>query len=125
MIKEWLGWLLPTPHTALEGQLSEPIQRNSFLELLKTLNSRLPLPEEVNPQESSARIARLLRTRIEEARSIFSDPDHWKPVHAEFAKRLAGVMKSQLPETLQRLWVELTLSLTSARWVMPGDLALV
>jgi hypothetical protein len=67
----------------------------------------------------------LLRTRIEEARSIFSDPDHWKPVHAEFAKRLAGVMKSQLPETLQRLWVELTLSLTSARWVMPGDLALV
>jgi hypothetical protein len=29
-------------------------------------------------------------------------------------------MKSQLPETLQRLWVELTLSLTSARWVLQG-----
>ena len=96
----------------------------ALLELLKTLNSRLPLPEEVDPRESSARIARLLRTRIDEARSIFSDPDHWKPVHAEFTKRLAGVMKSVLPETLQRLWVELTLSLTSARWVMPGDLAL-
>jgi energy-coupling factor transporter ATP-binding protein EcfA2 len=120
MIKEWLGWLLSTPQTTLEGQLSEPLQRNSLLELLKALNSRLPLPEEVDPRESSTRIARLLRTRIDEARSIFSDPDHWKPVHAEFAKRLAGVMKSQLPETLQRLWVELTLSLTSAPWVVQG-----
>jgi cell division protein ZapA (FtsZ GTPase activity inhibitor) len=124
MIREWLGWLVPTPQTTLEGQLSEPIQRDALLELLKRLSGRPPLPEEVDPRESSARIARLLRTRIDEARSIFSDPDHWKPVHAEFAKRLAGVMTSQLPETLQRLWVELTLSLTSARWVMPGDLVL-
>ena len=124
MLKEWLGWLLPTPQTTLEGQLSEPIQRRALLELLGTLNRRPPLPEEANPQESSARIARLLLTAIDGARSIFSDPDHWKPVHAEFIKRLAGVMKSQLPDTLQRLWLELTLSLTSAPWVVPGGLAL-
>ena len=120
LLKEWLGWLLPTPQTTLEGQLSEPVHRNALLGLLKTLNSQLQLPEEVDPRESSTRIARLLRSRIDEARSIFSDPDHWKPVHGEFTKRLAGVMKSQLPETLQRLWVELTLSLTSAPWVVQG-----
>jgi len=74
----------------------------------------------VDAGESSARIARLFHTRLAEARSTFSDPDYWKPVHAEFTRRLAGVMKSQLPATLQRLWIELTLSLTSAPWVMPG-----
>jgi energy-coupling factor transporter ATP-binding protein EcfA2 len=121
MIKEWLGWLMPTPQTTLEMQLSDPIQRNGLLELLKTLNRRLPLTDEVDPRESSARIARLLRTGIDEARSTFSDPDHWRPVHAEFTKRVAGVLESVLPKTLQRLWVELTLSLTSARWVVPGD----
>jgi len=92
--------------------------------LLQRLNSPPPLPEEADPRESSARIARLLHTRMAEARHIFADPDHWKPVHAEFTRRLAGVMKSQLPETLQRLWIELTLSLTSAPWLLPGGLAL-
>jgi energy-coupling factor transporter ATP-binding protein EcfA2 len=123
MIKEWLGWLRPSPGTTLEAQLSDPAQRSGLLALLKTLNSRLPLTEEVDSRESSTRIARVLRTRIDGARSIFSDPDHWKPVHAEFTRRVAGVLESVLPETLQRLWVELTLSLTSARWVLPGDLA--
>ena len=124
MIKEWLGGLLPTAQTTLERQLSEPAQRGALLEALKTLNRRPPFPELVDPGESSTRIVRLLRAQIDEARSRFSDPDHWKPVHAEFAKKLAGVMMSVLPETLQRLWIELTLSLTSAPWLLPGNLAL-
>ena len=110
LLKEWLGWLLLSPQAALEGQLSSPAQRNALLELLKTLTRRPPLADEVDAGEGSARIARLFHTRIAEARSIFSDPDYWKPVHAEFTRRLAGVMKSQLPATLQRLWIELTLS---------------
>jgi hypothetical protein len=123
-VREWLAWLRPALQTTIEAQLSEPTQRTLLLSLLRTLNTQLPLPTEVDSGESSARIASLLRTRIDEARNIFSDPDHWKPVQAEFAKKLASVMKSQLPETLQRLWVELTLSLTSARWVLQGPLTL-
>jgi hypothetical protein len=123
-VREWFAWLLPAPQTTIEAQLSEPIQRTLFLDLLGTLNIHLPMAAEVDPGESSARIARLLRARIDEARSIFPDPDHWKPVHAQFAMKLAGIMKSQLPETLQRLWVELTLSLTSAPWVLQWALNL-
>ena len=123
-VREWLAWLLPAPQTTIEAQLSEPTQRTLFLNLLRRLNTRLPLPAEVDPGESSARIACSIRARIDEARSIFSGPDHWKPVYAEFAKKLAGVMKSQLPDTLQRLWVELTLNLTSAPWVLRGALTL-
>jgi hypothetical protein len=102
----------------LEKALSDPIERGALLELLRTLHARPALPEELEPREAATRIARLLRGRLEEARAKFSDPDHWKPVQAEFVKRLAGVMKSVLPDTVQRLWVELTLCLTSAPWIV-------
>ena len=121
---EWLGWLLPAPETSLEPLLRDPAQRSALLEALKAISTRPPLPEEVDAGEASRRIAHLLSAQIEDARSKFADPDHWKPVHAEFTRKLAEVMKSQLPETLERLWVELTLSLTSAPWVLAGKMAL-
>jgi hypothetical protein len=118
MLREALAWACGVGQP-LEAQLKEPAQRSRLLGLLQKLQSPPPLPSELNAAQEAQRCAASLAARVEDARAIFHDPDHWKPVQAAFVKKLAKVMADHLPGTLQRLWAELTLNLTAAPWLLP------
>lgn len=118
-LQEALGWLLPAAVPALENCLKEPLQRKRMLALLQAMQTRPSLMAEINPREEAQRIVRELSARTVEARENFFDQEHWKPVQSEFRKKLAKVVKEHLPATLERLWCELWMNLTSAPWLLP------
>jgi hypothetical protein len=118
-LRDALAWLSYPGQTQIETQLKDPPQRNRLLSLLQKLQTAPPLPNELNARQEAQRCAVTIMARIEDARGIFHDPDHWKPVQAAFVKKLAKVMADHLPRTLQRLWAELTLNLTAAAWLLP------
>jgi hypothetical protein len=119
-LQEALAWLLPAASPGLAAHLKDPAQRSRLLTLLKAIQVPPQLLSEVNAAAEAQRIARALFAQFAEARDMFFDQDHWKPVQAAFRKKLAKVVAEHLPATLQRLWVELSLNLTSAPWLLPA-----
>ena len=116
LLRETVAWMLPQP--SLERQLKDPALRTPFLDALRKLSTRPPLPDEIDPRSEAQRLAQMLSVRFKEARNIFLDPDHWKPVQSALTTKLANIMSEHLPGTLQRLWTELTLNLTAAPWFL-------
>lgn len=124
-LREVLAWLLPATQATLEAQLAEPALRSRWLKRLRLLQARPALTSEVTqPRAEAERVVRAYLAQAEAARDAFFEPDHWKPVQAAFTQRLARVIAEHLPATLQRLWVELTLNLTPAPWLLPERPAL-
>jgi energy-coupling factor transporter ATP-binding protein EcfA2 len=126
-LQEALSWLLPAS-PPLEHRLKDSVQRGRLVALLKALQTRPPLMAEINPPEEAQRIILELSLQIAEARENFFDQEHWRPVQDVLRKKLARVVKEHLPATLERLWCELWINLTSAPWLLsarPGfDVAL-
>ncbi len=119
-LQEALAWLLPAAVPALEGCLEQPLQRRRILDLLRAMLTRPALMSDINPHEEAQRIVRELSAQAAEARENFFDQEHWKPVQDSFRKKLAKVVKEHLPATLERLWCELWMNLTSAPWLLPA-----
>ncbi len=115
-----LGWLLASTPPTLESQLRDPALRSRLLHWLRTLQTPPPLAGEANARDEAQRILLTLTRQTTEARDSFYDQDHWKPVQAAFRKKLAKVVAEHLPATLERLWMELTMNLTSAPWLLPA-----
>jgi len=116
-----LNWVTPSGQPPLETQLKDPALRNRLLGLLGRLQKPPPLPREVDARQEAQRTAQVLAARSEDARNIFQEPDRWKPVQKAFVATLTRVVDQHLPNTLQRLWAELTLNLTAAPWLLPQN----
>ena len=119
-LQEALGWLVPAGTSALDGCLKDPVQRQRLSALLQAMRTQPPLMPEVNPTEEAQSIIRALSAQTAEARENFFDQVHWKPVQDSFRRKLADVVKDHLPVTLERLWCELWMNLTSAPWLLPA-----
>jgi len=52
------------------------------------------------------------------ARSVFEGPNNWQPVKAKLTEVLSGIVSTHLPDTISRLWCELSMNLTAAPWLL-------
>jgi hypothetical protein len=79
-----------------------------------------PLLPDVEVETEAERVAREVLKQFANADMIWEGPENWKPVRDELRKRLAEIVNQHLPNTLQQLWYEFSMNLTSAPWLLPG-----
>jgi len=82
---------------------------------------RIPsLPDERHAETLGSEIAQEILRSFQQAEAAFKGPDDWKPVQAKLNDKLRDIVQQHLPNTLEKLWIELALSLTPAPWLLPA-----
>lgn len=115
---EALQWVVPN-HAPLSQWIAVKTQRDDLIARIRALGQLPPLPPVVDAEREAERIVQLLQAKFRAAEQTFEAPNNWKPVKDRLTKTLAGIVSQHLPNTLQRLWCELALNLTSAPWLLP------
>lgn len=118
-LKDWLQPFL-LEGAALEDWLLNPQSR----EQLKGDLSRMRiLPEAPRPYADTTleagRLAGDFIARTHEADRALEDPQSIGEVKKSFEQRMEEVLKNHLPSTLGKVWLEITMTLTTASWLLP------
>lgn len=120
-LRDWLHPFLPV-ETALEDFLLNPQHREQLKGDLSRMRS---LPEAPKPYADTAleaeRLANDFIVMTNEADKALEDPQSIGEVKKAFEQRLENVLKDHLPSTLGKVWQEITLSLTTATWLLPDQ----
>ena len=115
---EALQWMIPSKEVFSEWIRIKP-QRDMLLASINTLRQMPSVPAVINAENESERVAQRMFSQFREADKTFDAPTNWKPVKDSLTETLAEIVNKHLPETLAKLWLELTLNLTSAPWLLP------
>lgn len=120
-LKVWLQPFLP-----VDAELESFILNPQHREQLKGDLSRMRvLPEAPKPYADTAMEAERLAIDFigmtVEADKALEDPQAIGEVKKAFEKRLENVLKDHLPSTLGKVWQEITMSLTTATWLLPDQ----
>jgi hypothetical protein len=104
----------------LESWLIDPIRRDQLKADLKRMGL---LPEAPNAYDDAAqeadRLAKAVIALSQEADRALEDPQAIAEVKKSFEQQLEKVLKEHLPSTLEKVWKEITLTLTTASWLLP------
>jgi len=111
-------WLVG-PEESFEESVRTRAQREVLVHNIAVLSQVPSLPAIVAIDPETERFSQNVLSQFREADSTFETPNNWKPVRAKLTEILAGIVKDHLPNTLERLWCELALNLTSAPWLLP------
>ncbi|MCX5827387.1 MAG: hypothetical protein NTV58_05210 [Deltaproteobacteria bacterium] len=118
-IKDWLTPFMPIG-AVLEDLLINPQHREQLKGDLKRMKI---LPEAPKPYADTDQEARRLASDFismsQEADRALEDPQAIGEVKNAFEQRLEKVLKDHLPSTLEKVWLEITLTLTTAAWLLP------
>ena len=106
---------------------------DTFLEYIKDLDNRekminllirmLQVPKIQEPQgiqEEASRIADKIVSAFKEYDFVSKAPDDWDMIRKKYMEEAGSIVKDHLPKYLGALWIELTLNLTTAAWLLPG-----
>ena len=118
-VKHWLTPFLPEG-AILEDWLTDPQHRQQ----LKGDLSRMGiLPEAPRPHtnttQESERLAMNFIALTQEADRVLEIPQSIGEVKKAFEQRMEKILMDHLPATLGKVWEELTLTLTTAPWLLP------
>lgn len=120
-LKEWLRPYLPLD-AVLEDFLISPQHR---AQLKGDLSRMRLLPEAPQPYADTRleaeRLASNFISMTNEADKALEDPQSIGEVKKAFEQRLENVLKDHLPSTLGKVWQEITMSLTTASWLLPDQ----
>ena len=123
-LKAWLRPFLPEG-AGLEDWLANPQRRG---QLKGDLSRMRVLPEAPKPYADSKlvvdRLADDFIALTQEADKALEDPQSIGEVKKAFEQRLENVLKDHLPSTLEKVWQEITMTLTTAPWLLPAAPAL-
>lgn len=116
---------LLTPFLAPEGSLEEQLKDSSSRKRLKEDLLRMRVVPNIpraytDPNASAEKIADAFVAVTREADRALNDPQAINSVKKAFEQILEGVLKDHLPSTLGKVWTEITLSLTTATWLLPA-----
>jgi len=111
-------WLVPN-NEDFPQWIAVRTQREELLTTITMLRQMPTLPTRVDAETQAERVANVILSQFRTAEITFERPANWKPVKDKLTKTLADIVNEHLPNTLQKLWCELTLSLTSAPWLLP------
>jgi len=120
-LKDWLQPFLPEG-VAMEDWLINPQRR----EQLKGDLSRMRiLPEAPKPYADTELEAERLAVNFialtQDADRALEDPQSIGEVKKAFEQRMEKVLKDHLPSTLGKVWKEITMTLTTASWLLPDQ----
>ena len=118
-LKNWLSPFLPK-----EVMLEDCLINTQHRQLLKNNLSKMGiLPEAPKPYADAAQESTRLATDFialtQEADKVLEDPQAIGEVKKAFEQRMENVLINHLPATLGKVWGELSLTLTSAPWLLP------
>lgn len=118
-LKEWLTPFLPE-HASLEDWLRDQQRRQQLKQDLSRMGI---LPEAPKPYadatQESERLADEFISLAQEADQALEDPQAFGEVRKSFAQLMQEILENHLPETLEKVWKELMLTLTTAPWLLP------
>lgn len=106
----------------IEQWLSSPGNEGNILRYLGYMESPPP-PHDSAKYDIPAECQRMaddLTTEWKNADIIAEEPDAWENVKKEVSHKLQSVVEKHLPETVERVWFEIALALTPARWLLPA-----
>lgn len=118
-LKDWLTPFLPDGAVLEDWLISQ-----QHLEQLKVDLTRMRvLPEApktyADAKLEAERLAKDFIALAHEADRALEDPQSIGEVKKAFEQRLEKVLKDHLPSTLGKVWGEITLTLTTASWLLP------
>ena len=120
-LKEWLAPFLPDD-ASLEDWLRDQQRRQQLKQDLSRMGI---LPEAPRPYadtaQESERLADEFISLAQEADLMLEDPQAFGEVRRSFAQLMQEILEDHLPETLGKVWIELTLTLTTASWLLPDQ----
>lgn len=118
-LKDWLKPFLPEG-ADLEDWLADPQRRG---QLKSDLSRMRVLPDTPKPYADATLVADRLAgnfiTLAQEADKALENPQSISEVKKAFEQRLESVLKDHLPSTLEKVWLEITMALTTASWLLP------
>jgi predicted AAA+ superfamily ATPase len=75
----------------------------------------------LDARDETARIAEKIMSAFKEYQEVSKAPDDWDQVKKAFMEKAGDIVKKHLPNHLGALWRELTINLTPAPWLLPGQ----
>lgn len=116
-------WLTPFLSGAtLEASLADRSLRERLKDDLRHATRLLAKPE-IYPDTTaeSQRLATEFQKLCDAADTVLAEPQALEEVRKSYKGILRVVMENHLPETLGRVWREITHCLTAALWLLPGE----
>lgn len=116
------GWLMPfLPQGAvLEDWLINPQRREQLRSDLSRMRALTDAPKPYSDAAiETERLASAFIALTQEADRALEDPQSIGEVKKAFEQRLEKILKDHLPATLGKVWQEVTLTLTTASWLLP------
>ncbi len=102
----------------LEAMLGASSSRERLASFIEHLRSRIEIPPAVDAPQIASETARIIVEKCIKVSATFNAPNNWAAVRKRLTETLGDIVKSHLPNTLEALWLELVLNLTSAPWLM-------
>lgn len=100
------------------------INKDSRIKLIADLTRMKSMPNSpkiyTNTDIESERLVGIFKEMAAEADRALEDPQAVQDVKRIVEKQLENILVQYLPSTLEKVWIELTLSLTTASWLLPS-----
>ncbi|MES9901746.1 MAG: hypothetical protein ABW168_03570 [Sedimenticola sp.] len=104
----------------LKVALTDPQQRQKLKEDLSRMSVLPDAPQpHTDPEQGANELANRFIELAQEADKALEDPQALGEVRKAYDLRLEKVMKEHLPSTMEKVWSELTMTLTTAPWLLP------
>lgn len=103
--------------TSLQSMLTDRLARASLKSDIQAAQ-RLPEVQEPNPEpdDTAMQLAERCMALDKEAERLWELPERWAKIVKALDGECRRIVEKHLPETLQKLWWEIALALTPARW---------
>lgn len=101
----------------LSAMLTNEGARERLIGLLNHLKVAPPLPPKIEVTIANE-IAKEIIQKCIDVSVTFNAPNNWAAIRKRVAESLGETVKSHLPNTLESLWLECVLNLTSAPWML-------
>lgn len=102
----------------LEAMLRAPSSRERLVSYIGHLRSSIVTPPNVDVRQVASEVAKLIIEKCITVSTTFNAPNNWAAIRKRLTETLGDIVKSHLPNTLEALWLELVLNLTSAPWLL-------
>lgn len=102
---------------SLQTLLTDPIKRTALKNSIQSAQRLPPVQEPLSELDDAAKqLAERCLSLDAEAERLWPLPERWAKIVKALKNECDSIVAEHLPETLQKLWWEVALALTSARW---------
>jgi hypothetical protein len=110
-------WLTPSA-VPFDQYITNPSSRAALLDTATEL-SKVPAPpdELLEVEQQAGSLVDSISEELARAAEVLRLPNAWDSIQKSLLSKLTQIVERHLPETAEKLWREIALSLTSANWI--------